>query len=145
MCCCDVMYAASQAKAALPCCTCRQLITRTQCNWAPCCQLWPLQSLEDISAPFAGSTRAVQHNLGHCRPLKGLFRKTVAPAAGVTSENVAAKYSIPREEQDKMAATSHKRAAAATASGRFKDEIVPVKTLWKDPKSGGLLSSAPQV
>eukprot|EP00891_Asterochloris_glomerata_P004688 jgi/Astpho2/4688/Aster-00248 len=55
---------------------------------------------------------------------------------GVTSENVAAKYSIPREEQDKMAATSHKRAAAATASGRFKDEIVPVKTLWKDPKSG---------
>lgn len=35
-----------------------------------------------------------------------------------------------------MAASSHKRAAAATASGRFKDEIVPVKTLWKDPKSG---------
>ena len=38
-----------------------------------------------------------------------------------------------------MAAASHKRAAAATASGRFKDEIVPVKTLWKDPKSGGQL------
>ena len=65
--------------------------------------------------------------------------KAVSPAAGVTSENVAAKYSIPREEQDKMAASSHKRAAAATASGRFKDEIVPVKTLWKDPKSGGQL------
>ena len=64
----------------------------------------------------------------------------VACAAGVTSENVAAKYSIPREEQDKMAAQSHKRAAAATASGRFKDEIVPVKTMWKDPKSGGQLS-----
>ena len=71
--------------------------------------------------------------------LQRRHRKTVAPAAGVTSENVAAKYSIPREEQDKMAASSHKRAAAATASGRFKDEIVPVKTLWKDPKSGGQL------
>ena len=72
--------------------------------------------------------------------LKRIDSNIVACAAGVTSENVAAKYSIPREEQDKMAAQSHKRAAAATASGRFKDEIVPVKTLWKDPKSGGQLS-----
>ena len=35
-----------------------------------------------------------------------------------------------------MAARSHARAAAATASGRFKDEIVPVHTVWKDPKTG---------
>jgi acetyl-CoA acyltransferase 1 len=38
--------------------------------------------------------------------------------------------------QDKMAARSHARAAAATNSGRFRDEIVPVKTTWKDPKTG---------
>ncbi len=56
--------------------------------------------------------------------------------AGITSENVSAKYNIPREAQDKMAARSHARAAAATASGRFKDEIVPVHTVWKDPKTG---------
>lgn len=35
-----------------------------------------------------------------------------------------------------MAARSHARAAAATNSGRFKDEIVPVETTWKDPKTG---------
>lgn len=35
-----------------------------------------------------------------------------------------------------MAAKSHARAAAATNSGRFKDEIVPVETTWKDPKTG---------
>ena len=57
-------------------------------------------------------------------------------AAGVTSENVAAKYGIARDTQDKMAVSSHQRAAKARDTGRFKDEIVPVKTMWKDPKSG---------
>ena len=52
--------------------------------------------------------------------------------AGVTSENVASRYGITRQQQDEMAARSHKRAAAARASGRFKDEIVPVKTVLKD-------------
>lgn len=55
--------------------------------------------------------------------------------AGVTSENVAEKYGITRKDQDELAARSHKRAAAARGSGRFKDEIVPVKTIWKDPKT----------
>ena len=54
----------------------------------------------------------------------------------MTSENVAAKYGIAREVQDKMAVSSHQRAAKARDTGRFKDEIVPVKTVWKDPKSG---------
>ncbi|CAL8469403.1 g8944 [Coccomyxa elongata] len=55
---------------------------------------------------------------------------------GVTSENVAEKYGITRAQQDELAARSHKRAAAARSSGRFRDEIVPVKTIWKDPKTG---------
>lgn len=55
--------------------------------------------------------------------------------AGVTSENVAEKYGITRAQQDELAARSHKRAAAARSSGRFRDEIVPVKTIWKDPKT----------
>jgi acetyl-CoA C-acetyltransferase len=45
---------------------------------------------------------------------------------GVTAENVAALYNISREEQDEFAARSQHLAAAAVASGRFKDEIVPV-------------------
>ena len=56
----------------------------------------------------------------------------MACCAGVTSENVAARYGISRAQQDEMAARSHKRAAEARASGRFKDEIVPVKTVLKD-------------
>lgn len=54
----------------------------------------------------------------------------------MTSENVAAKYGIAREVQDKMAVSSHQRAAKARDTGRFKEEIVPVKTIWKDPKTG---------
>ena len=53
-------------------------------------------------------------------------------SAGVTSENVASRYGISRQQQDEMAARSHNRAAKARASGRFKDEIDPVKTIIKD-------------
>ncbi|KAL6633305.1 hypothetical protein ACP70R_025976 [Stipagrostis hirtigluma subsp. patula] len=55
---------------------------------------------------------------------------------GITSENVAHRYGVTREEQDQAAAESHRRAAAATASGKFKDEIVPVPTKIVDPKTG---------
>lgn len=46
---------------------------------------------------------------------------------GITAENLAEKYDISREEQDELAYTSQTRAIAATDSGRFKDEIVPVE------------------
>ncbi|XP_047311561.1 3-ketoacyl CoA thiolase 1, peroxisomal-like [Impatiens glandulifera] len=55
---------------------------------------------------------------------------------GMTSENVAIRYGVTREEQDHAAVLSHKRAAAATASGKFKDEIIPVSTKIVDPKTG---------
>jgi acetyl-CoA C-acetyltransferase len=45
---------------------------------------------------------------------------------GNTAENVAARYQITREEQDKFATASQNKAEAAQKAGRFKDEIVPV-------------------
>jgi acetyl-CoA C-acetyltransferase len=45
---------------------------------------------------------------------------------GNTAENVAEKYQITREQQDKFAVASQNKAEAAIKSGRFKDEIVPV-------------------
>ena len=45
---------------------------------------------------------------------------------GVTAENLAEQYQITREDQDAFAVRSQNRAEAARASGRFKDEIVPV-------------------
>jgi acetyl-CoA acyltransferase 1 len=55
---------------------------------------------------------------------------------GITSENVATQWKITRKEQDELAALSHKRAVAAIKAGKFKAEIVPVKTTVVDPKTG---------
>ncbi|XP_050239114.1 3-ketoacyl-CoA thiolase 2, peroxisomal [Quercus robur] len=55
---------------------------------------------------------------------------------GITSENVAHRFGVTRQEQDQAAVESHQRAAAATASGKFKDEIIPVPTKIVDPKTG---------
>jgi acetyl-CoA C-acetyltransferase len=46
---------------------------------------------------------------------------------GNTAENVAQRWQITREQQDAFAAASQAKAGAAQKSGRFKDEIVPVK------------------
>jgi acetyl-CoA C-acetyltransferase len=45
---------------------------------------------------------------------------------GVSGEVVAEQYGIPREEQDRYAVESHRRAAAAVDAGWFNDEILPV-------------------
>jgi acetyl-CoA C-acetyltransferase len=50
---------------------------------------------------------------------------------GVTAENVAKKYRVSREDQDKLAAESHRRAAHAIEKGYFKGQIVPVEIAVK--------------
>ncbi|RJQ30771.1 MAG: acetyl-CoA C-acetyltransferase [Peptococcaceae bacterium] len=45
---------------------------------------------------------------------------------GVTAENVAARYGVSREEQDRFSAASQQKAIAAIDAGKFKEEIVPV-------------------
>ena len=47
---------------------------------------------------------------------------------GQTAENVARKWQVTREQQESFAVESHRKAAAAQAEGRFKDEIVPIQT-----------------
>ncbi|KAL1853088.1 hypothetical protein Plec18170_005672 [Paecilomyces lecythidis] len=55
---------------------------------------------------------------------------------GQTSENVGADFNISREQQDRYAAESYRRAEAAQKAGWFDDEIVPITTKIKDPKTG---------
>jgi len=47
---------------------------------------------------------------------------------GLTAENLATRYQITREEQDRFAVASQNKAEKARATGRFKEEIVPVTT-----------------
>ncbi|MCK6425162.1 MAG: acetyl-CoA C-acyltransferase family protein [Burkholderiaceae bacterium] len=46
---------------------------------------------------------------------------------GITAENVGEQFGISRQQMDEAAAESHRRAAAATAAGYFKEQIVPVE------------------
>jgi len=55
---------------------------------------------------------------------------------GITSENVSRRFGVTRADQDEFSVASHKKAAEAIRSGKFKNEIVPVKTKVKDPKTG---------
>ena len=61
----------------------------------------------------------------------GLIDELVPGHMGMTAENVAEKFGITRGECDQLALTSHTRAVAAIAEGRFKREIVPVEMKTK--------------
>ena len=50
---------------------------------------------------------------------------------GETAENVAEKYQISREDQDKLALASHQKALKAQQDGRLKDEIIPFETVQR--------------
>src|SRR5271170_7993095 len=45
----------------------------------------------------------------------------------ITAENVAEDYHVSREDQDALAAESHRRAAAAAAAGYFTEQITPIE------------------
>ncbi|MGH2319044.1 thiolase family protein [Planococcus sp. SE5232] len=49
------------------------------------------------------------------------------PPMGITAENLAEQYGISREEQDRFALESQKRAAQAMEEGRFDEQIVPIQ------------------
>ena len=53
---------------------------------------------------------------------------------GITAENVATKYSISRQDQDQLAAESHRRAGLAIDHGYFRAQIVPVEVQVKKEK-----------
>src|SRR5437868_9718310 len=74
--------------------------------------------------------------LGHQELVDGMYRDGFfCPMAkmvmGETAEVLAEQYKISREEQDQYALCSQSRAAAASQSGRFDDEMVPVMLVSK--------------
>ncbi len=61
----------------------------------------------------------------------GLWEKFYGYHMGITAENIAERYGITREEQDKLAYESHMRAVRAIDEGKFAQEIVPVEVKQK--------------
>jgi acetyl-CoA C-acetyltransferase len=52
-------------------------------------------------------------------------------AMGVCADHTAKEMNISRQDQDAFAITSYKRAAAAWAAGKFKDEVIPVEIVGR--------------
>ncbi len=62
-----------------------------------------------------------------CMVYDGVWEKFNDYHMGITAENIAEKFKISRQEQDKFAAESENKAEQAIKSGIFKEEIVPVE------------------
>lgn len=73
--------------------------------------------------------------LRHSELTDGIWDALTDPVCGLimgaTAENLAERYEISREEQDKYAVESHKKAFRAQRMEKFKDEIVPVEIVKK--------------
>ena len=82
-------------------------------------------------APYLVESGRYGYRLGHGQLVDEMIRDGLWCAfddchMGVTAENVAKEYEVSREDQDAFSAESQRKAGAAMAAGRFKDEIVPV-------------------
>ena len=59
---------------------------------------------------------------------------------GLTAENVAQRYNISREEQDKFALESQQKAVKAVQAGVFKEQILPIKVTDRTFENGKVVS-----
>jgi len=77
--------------------------------------------VESMSVMAMGGWRIVPN------PVVGKENPTWYWGMGLTAEAVAEQFKVSREDQDAFAVKSHDKALAAIASGRFKDDIVPIE------------------
>ncbi len=75
--------------------------------------------------PMGGATMAVNRRLVRTKP--GAYH-----TMGQTAEEVARRYGVTRQDQDRFALASHEKALAARAAGRFSPQVVPVATRVQD-------------
>jgi acetyl-CoA C-acetyltransferase len=83
-------------------------------------------SLAQHAAHLRGGVKMGELKLVDTMLKDGLIDAFQGYHMGITAENVATKWQISREDQDRFAVGSQNKAEAAQKSGRFKDEITPV-------------------
>ena len=87
------------------------------------------------NAPYILTTTRWGQRLQHGQLIDMLWRAMqeypIGAGMGMTAEILAEKYGISREEQDKFALLSQRRACRAIQEGRFKEEITPISILQR--------------
>jgi len=104
-------------------------------------------ALGQIDCGIGGGMESMSRNYGSKAIPTGLWdglrqsenkdARECVMSMGITAENVAERWGVSRQEQDEFAASSQARASKAQKAGLFDAEIVPVTTLWTDPKAEG--------
>jgi 3-oxoadipyl-CoA thiolase len=85
-----------------------------------------------MSKPEYGDQTVWDTTLGWRFPNPRMEEMFPLESMGETGENVAERWSISREEQDAFALESQRRHSDAVASGRFRDELIPVGDVLAD-------------
>ena len=88
------------------------------------------------NAPYALKGARWGYRMGHAETVDTMILDGLTDAMnlchmGLTAEEVATRFAVSREDQDRFAAESQRKAAAAIASGAFRDEIVSVPVAQK--------------
>ncbi len=113
------------------------------------CDVVVAGGVESMSGlPFFLPKMRTGYRLGHADVVDAMYKDGFAcPLAnmlmGETAEKLAQEMGISRDEQDRFALDSQRKAGAAIEAGRFKDEIVPVKVpARKGDKKGDVVVTA---
>ena len=82
--------------------------------------------------PFLLDRARFGYRLGHAEVIDGMYLDgflcpLCGELMGATAENLADRYSLTREDQDRYAVETQRRCEEATKAGRFRDEVVPVE------------------
>ena len=93
------------------------------CGWGEVMVAGGMESMSVV--PMGGNKMAPNPHLIESMP-------EIYMGMGLTAEEVAEKYSVSREDQDRFAVASHQKAAAAIREGRFKGEIAPLNVSLKE-------------
>ncbi|MEB3221119.1 MAG: thiolase family protein, partial [Candidatus Sericytochromatia bacterium] len=109
------------------------------------CDVAVVGGAESMSnAPYINRDMRFGKRLRHSQLIDTLWEGLNDPVCnqlmGATAENLVEEFGITREEQDKYAVDSHKKAFRATREGKFKDEMMTVMV----PKKAAGKAVAPE-
>ncbi|MDQ1238614.1 MAG: acetyl-CoA C-acetyltransferase, partial [Thermodesulfobacteriota bacterium] len=103
-------------------------VQAVQCGEAQVVLAGGVESMSN--APYIMETARWGQRIRHAQAYdllwKGMQEYPIGVGMGLTAENLAEQYDIPRSEQDEFAVLSHQRAAKAIDEGRFKAETIPI-------------------
>jgi acetyl-CoA acyltransferase len=121
------------------------IIHGTRALWSGDAEIILAGGVESMSrAPYSlpkaatltyGNLTAYDTALGWRYPNPKMMELFPLESMGETSENLAEKYAITREEQDAFACESHRKAVRAQQQGKFADELVPVEAVTRSDRT----------